>query len=87
MAEAEVECELEVLMLELAVETFETCCKEVEEEEEKVWTPELLTVRMEEIEDDLLAEEGRTGRSSSTSCGVRETAEEVDTSQRTSERT
>ena len=59
------ECGLEVLVLEGAVEILEACCEE--EKDEEVWTTELLTVRMEAMEADLLAEEGRTGRSSSTS--------------------
>ena len=62
-------------------------CWEVEEEVVEEWMMELLTVRMVGMEEDLLVEEGRTGRSSSTSWGVREMAEEVETSQRTSERT
>ncbi len=75
---------MEILTLELAVEIFEACC--VEEEEEEEWMIELLTVRMEGMEEDLFVDV-RTGRSSSTSCGVRETAEEVETSPRISERT
>lgn len=48
---------------------------------------ELLTERIGGTGEDLLVDEERTGSSSSTSCGVRKMAVEVETSPRMSERT